>query len=199
MAKVFIGLLVAVVLVLLYRGMLREQAAVDPAAPLDVKKILAVLRAKHLPCDGVDSFTPIGKSKDGDLDGYLARRWNCTGHIGAMLDPIADKLLVTAMLLYLLHRYGLPLLPVSLILLREIYISGLREYLSGRGILLPVSSGGKWKTALQMIAISTLIGSVAYNLDIIWTIGVAALWIAAGLAIFSAAQYTRASLQHIEL
>jgi hypothetical protein len=73
MAKVFIGLLVAVVLVLLYRGMLREQAAVDPAAPLDVKKILAVLRAKHLPCDGVDSFTPIGKSKDGDLDGYLAR------------------------------------------------------------------------------------------------------------------------------
>jgi hypothetical protein len=73
MAKLIIGVLLAVVLVLLYRGMRQEQATVDPGAPLDSNKILAVLQARHLPCDEVQSYTPIGKSKDGDLDGYLAR------------------------------------------------------------------------------------------------------------------------------
>jgi hypothetical protein len=73
-AKMFIGVLVAIVLVLLYRGMRQEQAAVDPRAPLDAKKILAVLRAKNLPCDAVISYTPLGKSRDDDnWDGYLAR------------------------------------------------------------------------------------------------------------------------------
>jgi len=72
-AKLFIGLLVAIALVLLYRGMSQEQGRIDPAAPLDVKKILAVLRAKNLQCDSVDSYTPIGKSRDGKWDGYLAR------------------------------------------------------------------------------------------------------------------------------
>lgn len=73
MTKLIIGVLLAIVLVLLYRGMRQEQAAVDPAAPVDVNKILAVLHAENLPCDAVDSYTPVGKSKDGDLDGYLAR------------------------------------------------------------------------------------------------------------------------------
>ena len=132
------------------------------------------------------------------LDGYLARRWNCTGHIGAMLDPIADKLLVALMLLYLLHGFGLPLLPVALILLREIYISGLREFLSGRGLNLPVSSGGKWKTALQLLSIGLLTGSLAYNLENAWTIGLATLWISALLALSSAVQYTRASMKHFQ-
>ena len=130
------------------------------------------------------------------LDGYLARRWNCTGHIGAMLDPIADKLLVALLLLYLLHGFGLPLLPVALILLREIYISGLREVLGSRGLTLPVSTGGKWKTALQMLAIGALLGSFAFGFEMAWTIGLSALWISAVLAIHSAVQYTRASLQH---
>jgi cardiolipin synthase len=127
------------------------------------------------------------------LDGYLARRWNCTGRIGAMLDPIADKLLVALMLIYLLHRYELPLLPVALILLREIYISGLREFLGGHGVTLPVSTGGKWKTALQMLAIATLIGSLAYGLEDAWTVGLGALWISAFLAIHSAVRYTLAA------
>lgn len=73
MVKVFIGVLVAVVLVLLYRGMLREQAAVDPMAPLDAKKILAVLQAYHQPCDTVDSFTPLGSTENEAWDAYLSR------------------------------------------------------------------------------------------------------------------------------
>ena len=98
------------------------------------------------------------------LDGYLARRWNATSAIGALLDPIADKLLVALILIYLLTQLGASLLlPVSLIILRELYISGLREFLAARHITLPVSYGGKLKTALQMFGISLALGRLAFN------------------------------------
>jgi hypothetical protein len=72
-AKSVIGVLVSVLLVVLYRGMKQEQALVDPAAPLDAKKILAVLEAHNRPCGAVVSYTPVGKDRDGKLDGYVAR------------------------------------------------------------------------------------------------------------------------------
>ncbi|MES2984343.1 MAG: CDP-diacylglycerol--glycerol-3-phosphate 3-phosphatidyltransferase [Pseudomonadota bacterium] len=98
------------------------------------------------------------------LDGYLARRWNAITPLGTMLDQISDKLLVATMLLYLLLMMGLPLLlPVAVIILRELYISGLREFLALRAIALPVSKSGKWKTALQMAAITLLLGTQAFN------------------------------------
>jgi hypothetical protein len=71
--KTVIGLLAAIALVVLYQGMRREQASVDPGAPLDAKKILAVLHMKHFACDNVISYQPVGKSTDGTMDGYLAR------------------------------------------------------------------------------------------------------------------------------
>jgi hypothetical protein len=75
-AKLIIGVLVAIVLVLLYRGMQQDEAAIDPTTPPDVKKILAVLHALHLSCDKVDSFTAFGKGRDGVSDIYLARCHN---------------------------------------------------------------------------------------------------------------------------
>jgi hypothetical protein len=71
--KTVIGLLAAVALVILYQGMRHEQATVDPGAPLNSNKILAVLHMKHLACDNVTSYTPLGLSADGKVDGYLAR------------------------------------------------------------------------------------------------------------------------------
>jgi hypothetical protein len=71
--KTVIGLLAAIVLVVLYQGMRREQAAVDPGAPLDAKKILAALRHEQLACDNVISYQPLGKTTDGSMDAYLAR------------------------------------------------------------------------------------------------------------------------------
>jgi len=73
LAKAVIGVLAAVVLVVLYRGMRQEQAQVDPAAPLDSKKILATLHTHNLSCNTVTSYTPLGKSGDGEWDAYLAR------------------------------------------------------------------------------------------------------------------------------
>jgi hypothetical protein len=72
-AKSVIGVLAAVLLVLLYQRMKHEQAQIDPGAPLDAKKILAVLHAHNRSCDTVISYTPVGKDRDGKLDGYLAR------------------------------------------------------------------------------------------------------------------------------
>ena len=98
------------------------------------------------------------------LDGYLARKWNAVSALGTFLDPVADKLLVALMLIYLLTRFGtMLLLPVIVILLREIYISALREFLAAKRVALPVSQGGKLKTALQMIAVTLLLGHLAYN------------------------------------
>ena len=71
--KLIIGVLAAIALVLLYRGMRQEQADINPAAPVDAKKILAVLHAEGLPCDVVGSYTPLGKDREGKWEGYLAR------------------------------------------------------------------------------------------------------------------------------
>lgn len=157
------------------------------------------------------------------FDGYLARRWNATSALGTMLDPIADKILVAVMLLFLvtvreslftssciqaqgqiacakegagaLMGYTL-LIPAALIVARELYMAGLREFLSLRQIALPVSSGGKWKTAVQMLAIVGLLAALAWNVqpswaNASWVGGRALLWIAALLSVKSAIDYTR--------
>lgn len=131
------------------------------------------------------------------LDGYLARKWNAVTPLGTMLDPIADKLLVALMLVYLAMVTQMAFLPIALILLRELYISGLREFLALRAIPLPVSKGGKWKTAVQMVAIIVLYGSVVLQNLRVWDVGVALLWIATILALVSAAQYSRAAWKHL--
>lgn len=140
------------------------------------------------------------------LDGYLARKWNVVSPLGTMLDPIADKLLVAIVLLYLLKYTPLPILLVGIILGREIFIAGLREFLALRQIALPVSSGGKWKTALQIIAIVLLMTAISYptpyliangTLINVWGVGVVLLWAASILGIVSAASYMRSAIRSL--
>lgn len=137
------------------------------------------------------------------FDGYLARKWNATSPLGTMLDPIADKLLVSLMLVHLVTFTVAPLLPIAAMLLRELYISGLREYLATRQVPLPVSQGGKWKTALQMIAIILLMTSMTFRLIhpreamMVWDAGEVLLWVAAALSVLTAGAYTRAALPHL--
>jgi CDP-diacylglycerol--glycerol-3-phosphate 3-phosphatidyltransferase len=90
------------------------------------------------------------------LDGMLARRWQQISSCGRMLDPIADKamtIIALAMLAVLLNGTSLFVIPAMAIILREVFISGLREFLGGRTITLPVTWMAKWKTAVQMVAI----------------------------------------------
>ena len=93
------------------------------------------------------------------FDGYLARAWKQESKFGAMLDPIADKAMVVIALVILTGYSGMNpwlILPVTVILFREVFVSGLREYLGSRAGLLRVTRLAKWKTTAQMIAIAVL-------------------------------------------
>src|SRR6202041_3699436 len=123
-------------------------------------------------------------------DGRLARSRRQQSELGSMLDPIADKLLVGAALMMLVGQNrlsGAALYPAIVIMLREILVSGLREYLAGIRIGLPVTPLAKWKTGFQMGALGTLLAgnSTAHWLHLsfipVTTIGEAMLWVAAGL------------------
>ena len=93
------------------------------------------------------------------FDGYLARTWKQTTKLGTMLDPIADKAMVVTALLALVALTGLSfwiLVPTVVILFRETFVSGLREYLGDTAGTLKVTKLAKWKTTVQMVAISVL-------------------------------------------
>src|ERR1700742_2117183 len=94
------------------------------------------------------------------LDGKLARAWEQQSEWGKFLDPIADKVLVSATLLMLtatLRIAGWAVLPALVILCREILAAGLREHLAGMSVKVPVTSLAKWKTTVQMLAIGVLL------------------------------------------
>ncbi len=135
------------------------------------------------------------------LDGRLARRWKQQSDIGRFLDPIADKLLVSATLLMLTAFGRLPegaLLPALVILCREILVSGLREYLAGLRVGVPVSRLAKWKTMIQMVAIGVLIvGDAGPSFLPVTAIGGVLLWAAALLTLVTGYDYLRAGLSHM--
>jgi len=93
------------------------------------------------------------------FDGYLARLWKQESKFGAMLDPIADKAMVVIAIMVITGYSGMNpwlILPATVILFREVFVSGLREYLGARAGLLQVTPLAKWKTTAQMVAIATL-------------------------------------------
>tara|TARA_B110000091_G_scaffold200209_1_gene230738 strand:- start:18 stop:674 length:657 start_codon:yes stop_codon:yes gene_type:complete len=93
------------------------------------------------------------------LDGFLARAWKQESKLGAMLDPIADKAMVVIALVVLASVFGLDamiLLPATLIVFREVFVSGLREFLGDVSGTLKVTKMAKWKTTAQMVAIALL-------------------------------------------
>ena len=93
------------------------------------------------------------------FDGYLARLWKQESKFGAMLDPIADKAMVVIALLIITGYSGMNpwlILPATIILFREVFVSGLREFLGAKAVTLKVTKLAKWKTTAQMVAIAVL-------------------------------------------
>jgi cardiolipin synthase len=140
------------------------------------------------------------------FDGHLARRRSQQSDLGRMLDPIADKLLVGASLMVLAGASRLPLaglLPAIVILLREILVSGLREYLASLRIGLPVTRLAKWKTGAQMTALGLLLagddGCRMAGLGFLHAgrTGAALLWLAAVLTLITGWDYLMAGLRHV--
>jgi len=135
------------------------------------------------------------------FDGYLARRLNVVSAIGRFLDPIADKLLVAALLMFLVafdRMSTFSYLAAIIILCREILVSGLREYLAQLQVGMPVTPLAKWKTAVQMVALPVLIvgdlGLPGYGITII---GEVLLWVAAGLTMMTGYTYLQAGIKHM--
>ncbi len=138
------------------------------------------------------------------FDGYLARAWQQTSTIGRMLDPIADKLLISSCLLLLAADTdktiaGWSLWAAIIILCREILVSGLREYLAELKVSVPVTQLAKWKTAVQMIAIAFLLAGSAGDKIIphVTTAGITLLWIAAIITLYTGYDYFRAGIKHV--
>ncbi len=136
------------------------------------------------------------------LDGYLARKWNVISSVGTFLDPIADKIFIVAILITLAgfdRLEGLWLIPAIIILVREILISGLREFLGPKNIQLPVSKLAKWKTTVQMIALGFLvIGNYGDSiLPNTLLYGQWLLTIAAILTVLTGWRYLTEGLKHI--
>lgn len=136
------------------------------------------------------------------LDGYLARAQGTVSKLGQFLDPIADKIMVAAVILMLVGTQdiaGLNVVAALVILLREIAVSGLREFLAGLQVSLPVSRLAKWKTTLQLVAFGALILAGALPQEAwIKVTGLAALWGAAALTIVTGWDYLRVGLRHMD-
>jgi cardiolipin synthase (CMP-forming) len=135
------------------------------------------------------------------FDGYLARAQGTVSKLGIFLDPIADKIMVGAVILMLCATrdiYGVHIIAAMVILLREIAVSGLREFLAGLRVSMPVSGLAKWKTAFQLIALGAMIlsGAVPQYAFVLW-IGLATLWAGAALTVITGWDYLRVGLKHI--
>ena len=145
------------------------------------------------------------------FDGYLARKYNCSSKLGGVLDHIGDKLLVcnTFIMLALIAPIWTVVVPVIIMIARELYISGLREFLGTQKIEMPVPkarfSMGKIKTTIQMVAIAAFLlffavfssvtpttdsRTVFYLISVLPQVGVFCLWFALVASLWSATQYT---------
>ena len=135
------------------------------------------------------------------FDGYLARTLNQSSKLGTLLDPIADKLLIASVIVVLVDTgviSNIHVVPAIIILLREIAISGLREFLAKLNTDMPVSKLAKYKTTFQMVSLSILIISLGFELnDLLWNIGLVTLWIAAMITLLSGYNYMVKGLKHI--
>jgi CDP-diacylglycerol--glycerol-3-phosphate 3-phosphatidyltransferase/cardiolipin synthase len=142
------------------------------------------------------------------FDGYLARAQGTVSRLGVFLDPIADKIMVAAVIVMLVARPPVGaapiiadwnLIPALVILLREIIVSGLREFLAGLRISVPVSLLAKWKTTFQLVSLGALILSGAVpHWEWVHVVGIVGLWAAAVLTLVTGWDYLRVGLRHMD-
>ena len=136
------------------------------------------------------------------FDGWLARIWSQQSTLGRMLDPIADKLLVCAVIVMLASDRTIvnwSLAAGIVILCREILVSGLREFLAELKVSVPVSRVAKYKTTLQLVSLGFLIAGRAGDTVLPWTtqIGLVLLWLAALLTLYTGWDYLKAGWRHV--
>jgi len=137
------------------------------------------------------------------FDGYLARAWHQQSALGRMLDPIADKLLVSVAILILVADgvlNGWSIWAAIIVLMREIFVSGLREFLAELRVSVPVSRLAKWKTTMQLVAIAALLiapAIVGGKQGVVINLGLTFFWATAIVTLYTGYDYFRAGLKHL--
>ena len=143
------------------------------------------------------------------FDGYVARARGAVSRLGIFLDPIADKIMVAAVIVMLISMpparaaappvAGWHVIAALVILLREIAVSGLREFLADLRVSMPVSQLAKWKTTFQLVSLGALILAGALP-EWIWIrdVGLFSLWAAAALTLVTGWDYLRVGLKHMD-
>jgi cardiolipin synthase (CMP-forming) len=140
------------------------------------------------------------------FDGYLARTQGTVSKLGIFLDPIADKIMVACVIIMLVGTrhdaasiVGIHIIPAMIILMREIAVSGLREFLAGLQVSVPVTKLAKWKTTFQIVALGALILAGAFPAaNWINLVGLGSLWIAAFFTLITGWDYLRVGLKHMD-
>lgn len=143
------------------------------------------------------------------FDGYVARARGAVSRLGVFLDPIADKIMIAAVIVMLVAMpdpalgrpaiEGLGVVAALIILLREIAVSGLREFLADLRVSLPVSQLAKWKTTFQLISLGALILAGALpQFAFVRQVGLFSLWAAAALTLITGWDYLRVGLKHMD-
>jgi len=152
------------------------------------------------------------------FDGYLARAQGQISKLGQFLDPIADKIMVAAVIIMLMASrradgdapiiQDFNVIPAIVIMLREIIVSGLREFLAELKVSMPVSGLAKWKTTFQLVSLGALIlghGLPQWNvvlagleMNVPHTVGLTTLWAAAVLTVITGWDYLRVGLKHMD-
>ncbi len=130
------------------------------------------------------------------FDGFLARKYNVQSNFGRILDPIADKILVSCIMLTLIKFDKVNLFPCILIISREFIVSGLREYLAGT-LKIPVSQLAKFKTTIQLITLFIIIlGTKGSGINGFDELGAIMLWISAIITVYTGYFYVSFSIKH---
>ncbi len=136
------------------------------------------------------------------FDGYLARAQGTVSKMGIFLDPIADKIMIAAVILMLVATRdiaGWHVIAAIVILIREIAVSGLREFLADLRVSMPVTKLAKWKTTFQLIALGALILAGAFPAELwIKQVGLVSLWAAAALTLITGWDYLRVGIKHMD-
>ena len=142
------------------------------------------------------------------FDGYLARSSSTVSRLGVFLDPIADKIMVAAVIVMLIFTrdeagepliHGIHVIAALIILLREITVSGLREFLASLQVSIPVSQLAKWKTTFQLVSLGGLIlGGALQQWEWVHDVALASLWAAAILTLITGWDYLRVGIKHMD-
>lgn len=168
---------------------------------MNIPNILTLLRIILIPVfvlvllikipygDYIAAFIFIIAALTDSLDGYLARKWKQITKLGIILDPLADKLLITAALISLVELGRIPGWIAIVILGREFAVSGLRAIKAEEGVIIPASKWGKAKTVSQIIAVLLVILEHLYDSFISFPIGTWAMYLAVAVTIYSGVEY----------